>query len=108
LLIHFGKADALDILGRDQEGISQYDLVLQLEPNNTSALIGMGNLLYSSGKYIEAIQNYDKVHSTNDYGALFGKANAFTVLGRYEALVLYDILLSRAPCSYISFIAHQQ
>jgi tetratricopeptide (TPR) repeat protein len=48
-------------LGKNEEAIKDYDEVIRLNPNHSSALNKRGSLKYSQNLFKEAIMDYDKV-----------------------------------------------
>ena len=82
------------------EAIQNYDKVLQIEPNNTAALVNKGLASSDLNRYDEAIQYYDKaLHiEPNDTDALINKGTALYDLERYdESIQYYDKVLHIDP-----------
>ena len=73
------------------EAISYYDLVLQIIPSDTDALIGKAIALGSIDNHEEAISFYDKVLAidSSDIDALNGKALALGSIGKHEEAISY-------------------
>ena len=74
--------------------------VLELDPNNESALYNKGLALSNLGKYDEAIRCYDKVIEIDpkNVDALYNKGLALSNLGKYdEAIRCYDIVIEIDP-----------
>jgi len=86
----FGKAFALDNIGKHEEAISFYDKVLEIDSTDFDALNGKALALDNIGKHEEAISFYDKVLEIDsaDIDALFGKALSLESLGREEEAIL--------------------
>ena len=61
----FDQGNALYDLGQDQEAITYYDKVLEIDPNHVRALNSKGLALYHLGQDQEAITYYDKVLEIN-------------------------------------------
>ena len=74
--------------------------ILQIEPENNYALVGMGDAARKQGKYEEAIQFYEtclKYHSQNSY-ALFGLADCYKGIHNYrKAIELWIQYLHHDP-----------
>jgi len=86
----FGKAFALDNIGKHEEAISFYDKVLEIDSTDIDALNGKALALDNIGKHEEAISFYDIVLEIDptDIDALFGKALSLESLGREEEAIL--------------------
>jgi len=97
----YGKAKALDNIGKQEEAISHYDKVLEIDPSYIDALFGKALALYNIGKHEEAIIYYDKVLAidSSDIDALFGKALILETLGREEEAIsiLEEIPIPETP-----------
>jgi tetratricopeptide (TPR) repeat protein len=55
------RGNALDSLGNYEQSIECVDKVLQLDPNDVSALYNKGNELRKLEQYTKALECYDKV-----------------------------------------------
>ena len=95
-IAHYNLATALDADERSDEAIREYNTVLQLQPENTLALLNLGGDLYKAGdgegaksKYAEVIRlepRNAKAH--NDLGiVLFKEGNTSEAIKEFEEAV---------------------
>lgn len=59
------KGDALFVQGKYDEAVGCMDKVLEIDPNDATALANKGEALLYLGKYDEAIQSLDKAIKIN-------------------------------------------
>ncbi|WP_407356045.1 tetratricopeptide repeat protein [Methanolobus sp. WCC5] len=66
-----------------------FDLALELDPCNPTALNNKGMLLHREGKFREAVECYDRIlgqyNMSGSLAALYNKGLALKEMGRYEA-----------------------
>ncbi len=86
-------------LGEDQKARDSYDRALQLNPNQSNAYLGLGELLEKQNQLDEAIRNYSKAVDLRptDTGFMF-LGHALESAGRRtEALAAYQAALRLSP-----------
>ena len=55
------SGDALKNLGRFDDALDRYEKALEVDPQNTSALIGRGDVLNNLGRFGDELLCYEKV-----------------------------------------------
>ncbi len=86
-------------LGEDQKARDSYDRALRLNPNQSNAYLGLGELLEKQNQLDEAIRNYSKAVDLRptDTGFMF-LGHALESAGRRtEALAAYQAALKLSP-----------
>ena len=53
-LFHYNLADALTVLGRNDEAIASYELALELDPGHMPSLANLGSVLVRAGQFTRA------------------------------------------------------
>lgn len=85
-----GMADALARLGVHDEAADAWRLALQMQPNNTTALRGMGNTLVASGRPALALAHYERALAIKPDPRLYnGCGVALDMLENYNAAQAY-------------------
>ncbi len=80
------RANALAELGRLDEALAQYDIVLAAQPGHAESQFNRGNVLSMLGRHEEAIAAYDRALALRPQytNALLNRAMALQTLGRHE------------------------
>jgi hypothetical protein len=98
--LHYDRAVALRLLGRDLEDLSSYDRALACDHQNPKAHYNKGNLLESLNRYEEALVSYNCAIAIqpNLVEAHLNKAKLLNDLKRYlEAVASYGCALALQP-----------
>jgi len=96
----YSKGLSLAHLGRYEDAIATFDVVVDAKPKHCEALYHKGISLAELGRYEEEIAAYDSVLEVkpDDHKALFNKGFALSCLFRYEeAITAYDQALKIKP-----------
>ncbi len=81
---HYNLANALIELNKTQEGIEQFRLALEIEPDYASAHYNLGNALYRQRSFEEAAEHYRETVkiNPNHVKARTGLGNALAAMGK--------------------------
>ena len=93
---YFEKAERFKNRNQYHDAVRYYDMILDLEPENSQALNNKGIILWANKKYKLAIELFDQVLELDKTNAeaLINKAASLNRLGEKDAaLKLYDELL---------------
>ena len=89
-------------LGNPKKSKEHFEKVLEIEPNNTHALLKVGHILGKIGSYNKAIEKYNQVlkNESSNVLALINKGLALHFLEKYtDAISCYDSILKQRPDS---------
>lgn len=90
------KAQLLTSLGRNDEGLEQYNRALSYRPDDEGMILGRGELLLSSGKLDEAIEVYEDAVKRWPKSALSLNSLGYTLADRTERYEEAEQLIRRA------------
>lgn len=96
----FGVVYPLSIMGKWDEVIKQYESILKIDPNQTSALYRLGLIYYNRGQFEKAKTYTDKFYALYpfDYDAVMMSAWVNLMLGKNsEARTLFNKGLMISP-----------
>ncbi len=62
---HFNRATAYDFKGADDKAIDDYNVVIELQPENASVYGSLGMIYWVKNEYDRAIENFDKAIALN-------------------------------------------
>lgn len=83
--------------GAYEEAIERFGKVLSIDPDNSYALVGMGDIARKQGHYRDAVTYYTKCleHDPDNAFALFGLADSYRGLRKYrDALEVWERYLT--------------
>ena len=85
IAIFYGKK------GNLEKSMSYYEMVLNLKPGYSNALMGMGNIYFLKKNYVNAIHYYNKalLQDQNNYTALYNTALSYENLGDVDKALYY-------------------
>jgi tetratricopeptide (TPR) repeat protein len=90
----YDRGDVLLKAGQPDRAIADFDAALQIDKNNTWAILGRGRALLAQKDYVAALAEFDRANklsaslSGQDWGfALSGRGLAHEALGRREAAI---------------------
>ena len=94
------KADKASRLGRHEEALALFDVVLSHNPHNAASWLNKGVALFNLKRYDEALEHFDQALQLKPNYALacYSNGKTLTALKRFdEALAAYDQALSLDP-----------
>ena len=97
---YFNRGNLNIALGQHEEGLMDFDKVIELEPGNASAHYNRGNTLNSLGRYNEAIAAFDKAIELEpgNAAAHINRGIVLRTLGRYDkAIAAYGKAIELDP-----------
>ena len=83
--------------GSYDDAVERFESVLELEPGNSYALVGLGDIARKRGKHHDAVGYYQRCieHDPDNAFALFGLADSYRSLRKYhEALAIWERYLA--------------
>ena len=99
------KGYALNELGKRNEAIQCYDIILAIDPKNVVALTSKGISLSELREYGKSTPYFDKALAIDPKNvvALLGKGTVFIMRGQFkEAIQCYDIILAIDPKNVVA------
>jgi tetratricopeptide (TPR) repeat protein len=95
-----GRGMALQMLGRQDEALADFEAALRLRPGDTAAMANRGNALQGLGRHAEALESFDRALALRPGFApvLYSRSNVLQEMNRFdEALAGYGQVLAQNP-----------